>query len=254
MRSGSKRLMIGLGSFLIAAAMVAPSFAAKKTVSDEELDMVTAAGQPVVISAGAGSSVSFTGTVAIASDLLASSQTGIRALILNNVVGENQVHNGINVNALSGGTGAQSNTITQSWGAILDITAVTAAGATATSVPSCGSALICKGSAVASAVSGTVRVLSKAADQIIDVGAASTVTYNPVTQIASDISNDSQTNLTALIVNNVTGLNQVATGINIANGGITLDTGLLSVSAIGGSHAGQTNAISQFRGTPGNFR
>jgi len=254
MRSGSKRLMIGLGSFVIAVAMTAPSFAAKKAVTDEELDMVTAAGQPVVITAGGAATVSFTGTLDIASDLLASSQTSIRALILNNVVGENQVHNGVNVNALSGSTGGQSNTITQSWGAILDITAVTAGGATSATGTSCGSALICKSSAVASAVSGTVRVLSKAADQIIDVGDGSTVTYNPTTRIASDISNDSQTNLTALIVNNVTGLNQVATGINIANGGIELSSGLLSVSAIGGSNAGQANNISQFRGTPGNFR
>src|SRR5574341_381246 len=119
MRSGSKRLMIGLGSFLIAAALVAPSFAAKKAVTDEELDMVTAAGQPVVVSTGATSTVSFIGTTVIVSDLLTNSQTTLRALILNNVVGENQVHNGVNVSALGAAgvaNGVQTNTITQSWG------------------------------------------------------------------------------------------------------------------------------------------
>jgi hypothetical protein len=246
--------MIGFGSFLIAAALVAPSFAAKKAVTDEELDMVTAAGQPVVVQTGGASTVSFIGTTVIVSDLLTNSQTTLRALILNNVVGENQVHNGVNVNSLGLSAGSQANTITQSWGSILDIDARTAAGATATAVPDCGSALICKGNAVASAVSGTVQVLSKAADHIIDVGDGSTVTYQPITSIAADLSNDSQTNLTALIVNNVTGLNQVATGVNIAGGSLNLESALLTVSAQGGTNTGQANAISQFRGTPGNFR
>ena len=257
MRSGSKRLMIGLGSFVIAVAMTAPSFAAKTAVSDEELDMVTAAGQPVVISAGGstGSRVSFSGTVTIVSVLQPSSQTSLRALILNNVVGENQVHNGINISSLGGeASGGQTNTITQSWGAILDIAGVTSAATKTETKVSCGSALICKGAAAATATSGSVKVLSKAADQIIDVGAGSTVTYNPTTRIAADIADNSQNNLTALIVNNVTGLNQVATGINIIQSTVTLDTASLQFGAIGGTNTGQTNNISQFRGTPGNFR
>jgi hypothetical protein len=252
--------MIGLGSFLIAAAMVAPSFAAKKAVSDEELDMVTAAGQPVVVSAGTALTLSFNGTTTIASVLDPLSQNGLRALILNNVVGENQVHNGINVSAFGSAdtiSGAQINTITQSWGSVLDFDHVSADGATAsaTGPTQCVTGvLICKGTVTAQGGAGFARALSKGADVIIHAGTEATVTYNPVTSIAADISDTSQTNLIALVVNNVTGLNQVATGINITNN--TLDVGVSSIAlgAVGGIGGSQVNNINQFRGTPGNFR
>jgi hypothetical protein len=253
MRSGSKRLMIGMGTFLIAAALTAPSFAAKKAVSDDELDMVTAAGQPVVIAIGGSGTVTFNGTTSIAQSLNPSSQNGLRALILNNVVGENQVHNGVNIAASGTSVGSQSNVITQSWGSILDITATSTPNGI-TSVPaSCGDALICKVSGSFVTTAGTVRVLSKAADVIIHITSTGSVTYNPVTDIAQDIGNDSQTGLVALIVNNVTGINQVATGINIGNGGATLGPDLV-ITSNGGSGVAQNNTIQQFRGTPINFR
>lgn len=260
MRSGSKRLMIGLGSFVIAAAMVAPSFAAKKAVSDEELDMVTAAGQPVVISSGSSLTLTFNGLTAIASDLDNGSQTDLRALILNNVVGENQVHNGINVNASgsdAAATGDQKNIITQSWGSILDFDYVSAPGAPASNNFTCDpGVLICKGSVTAKGGDGFARALSKGADVIIHAGEDATVTYNPVTNIASNISDDSQTSLIALVVNNVTGLNQVATGINITNSSVgvgnIVDT--LAIGGVLGIAGSQANNINQFRGTPGNFR
>jgi len=246
--------MIGLGSFLIAAAMVAPSFAAKKAVSDEELDMVTAAGQPVVVSAGGNLTLSFNGATTIVSDLQADSQTALRALVLNNVVGENQVHNGININAMNGGGGSQTNTIIQSWGAILDHDFVTADGATASKTFTCSSsALICKGSVTAQGGNGFARALSKGADVIIHSGEDATVTYNPTTTIVSDIANNSQEDLVALVVNNVTGLNQVATGINITNNTLAINSEI-ALGAVGGLAGNQTNNISQFRGTPGNFR
>jgi hypothetical protein len=244
--------MIGFGSLFIAAAMTVPSFAAKKVVTDDELDMVTAAGQPVVINGGTTNTVDFSAATSIASVLSPSSQTGLRALILNNVVGENQVQNGVNVASVAGATSSQTNTITQSWGSINDITATTTAASSIAITPVC-TGLICKQTGVLSVFSGTVRVLSRAADQIITVGDTSTVTYNPQTAIASDISNDSQTGLVALVVNNVTGLNQVATGINIGNGSIGMGPDL-TVGAIGGAHGSQGNVINQFRGTPGNFR
>jgi hypothetical protein len=102
--------MIGLGSCVIAAAMVAPSFAAKKAVSDEELDMVTAAGQPTVVYAQDKATVSFNGTTSISQVIDTGAQTDLRALILNNVVGENQVHNGINIGSFTV-SGGQTNTI-----------------------------------------------------------------------------------------------------------------------------------------------
>lgn len=247
MRSGSKRLMIGVGTFLIAAALTAPSFAAKKAVSDDELDMVTAAGQPVVISIGGAGTVTFNGTTSIAQTLQPSSQSSLRALILNNVVGENQVHNGVNI-ASAFGNGSQTNVITQSWGSIIDLTATSTPGGV-TSIPAdCAGALICKSAGQFVTSGSTVRVLSKAADVIIHISGAGTVTYNPVTDIAQDISDSSQTGLVALIVNNVTGINQVATGINIGSATPNL-TAELTVSGVGGPSSGnQNNTIQQFRG------
>lgn len=253
MRSGSKRLMIGMGTFLIAAALTVPSFAAKKAVSDDELDMVTAAGQPVVISIGGAGTVTFGGTTSISSLISPSSQTGLRALILNNVVGENQVHNGVNI-AAAFGNGSQTNTITQSWGSIMDITATSTPNGITAIPADCSGALICKAQGTFVTTAGTVRVLSKAADVIIHVTSTGNVTYNPSTDIAQDISENSQTGLVALIVNNVAGINQVANGINI--GSATPNLGAdLTVTGVGGTAAGnQGNVIQQYRGTPINFR
>lgn len=253
MRSGSKRLMIGMGTFLMAAALAVPSFAAKKAVTDDELDLVTAAGQPTIINIGGDGTVTFNGGTSIAQSIQPSSQTGLRALILNNVVGENQVHNGVNI-AASSGNGSQTNTITQSWGAINDITATTSPN-TVVSVPvDCGGALICRVSGVFLSTPGTVRVVSQAADQIIRIVGAGTVTYNPVMEIAQDIAEGSQTNLVALIVNNVAGLNQVATGINIGSSVPTIGADI-TLGPGGGTATGtQGNTIQQFRGTPINFR
>ena len=61
MRSRSRQLLVGVGSFFVAASLVAPSFAAKKAISDAELDSATAAGQPTVITtSGNTASVTFT--------------------------------------------------------------------------------------------------------------------------------------------------------------------------------------------------
>jgi hypothetical protein len=245
--------MIGMGTFLIAAALTAPSFAAKKVVMDDELDQVTAAGQPTVISSGNTSAVIFIGATSIAQQLAPGSQTELRALILNNVVGENQVHNGVNISATIG-NGSQTNNITQSWGAINDLTAVTAANGVTAVPASCGGALICKVSGAFITTAGTVRVLSQAADHIINTGSTSLIVYVPITEIAQDIGENSQTGLVALIVNNVAGLNQVANGINIGSSTPSLN-GDITLSANGGNQTGlQGNLIQQYRGTPINIR
>ena len=261
MRSGSKRFFIGLGAFVVAATMTVPSFAAKKAVSDEELDLVTAAGQPVVIDAGGSATVSFSGTTNIAQLIGQSAQSGLRALILNNVAGENQTHNGVNISASGlSRDGTQFNIITQSWGAIADFNASVTAAKVVTSATDCNTgALICKGTTSAVPFAASISVLSRAADQIISVDGQATVTYNPITNIAQDISDFSQTNLIALVVNNVAGINQVANGINIGNSGMnvtgTAPTASLAIGFAGGNiPGGQHNTIDQFRGTPINFR
>jgi hypothetical protein len=135
----------------------------------------------------------------------------------------------------------------------LDYSTVAVDGATASVTKTCD-ALICKGSVTAKGGDGFARVLTKAADVIIHADKDLTATYNPTTSIAADISDGSQTNLIALVVNNVTGLNQVATGINISNNAVSLTSGTIQLDAGGGTSGALLNTINQFRGTPINVR
>jgi hypothetical protein len=244
-----------MGTFLIAAAMVSPSFAGKKAVSDEELDLVTAAGQPVIVEIGTNGTVSFTPTTNIAQTIQTNAQTNLRALALNNVAGENQVANGINISGASQATGlAQANTITQSWGSTADITIVSIPGATGSLPANCGGALICKVSTQVTTLGGVARRLSKTADVIIDVAADGTVSYTPSMNIQSTIDGTAQTNLVALVVNNVAGLNQVSNGVNILGNTMTLNSSGIAITGNAATSGGaQSNGLAAYRGTPANF-
>jgi hypothetical protein len=112
----------------------APSFAAKKALGEGDLDNITAAGEPKIIqldgvTASGDVNVSFSDFGSYDLNIASESQTGLRALVLNNILGENEVANAINISSNTGSTGgAQSNTIIQSWGATKDIGAATVAG------------------------------------------------------------------------------------------------------------------------------
>jgi hypothetical protein len=239
--------------------MVAPSFAAKKAVSDEELDMVTAAGQPVIIQGEGTLSVDFTGTTDIVQTIQTGSQQNLRALALNNVLGENQVANGINI---SGGVGSgslgQTNTLNQSWGATADISLATGKGGKGiiTPDPICPSGtLICKVTTVTTA-GQTQRIrASSAADQIIRAeDGDATVTYNPTLSASLTVDADAQNTLVALVVNNVVGLNQVGNGVNLAGSSTTVGpTVTIANTQAGPGPAGQTNVLGAWRGTPRDF-
>jgi len=243
-----------MGTFLIAAAMVSPSFAGKKAVSDDELDLVTAAGQPVIVQIGSGT-VTFNPSTTIQVTIQTGSQTNLRALVLNNVAGENQVANGINISGSSISSNlAQTNTITQSWGSTEDITIASVGAATASLPTNCGGALICKQQVQVATLGGVARRLSRAADVIISVAGTGTVSYTPTMVIDQSIDGGSQNNLVALVVNNVAGLNQVGNGVNILSASVTLNSSGVGVVANGGSPAGsQANNLSGYRGTPANF-
>ena len=259
MRLGSKRFVIGVGALLVATAMAVPSFAAKQAVSDDELDLVTAAGQPTIISGGAGSAITFAPSISIAQTIQGSSQFNLRALALNNVAVENQVANGINISGGDNdGVGAQDNKIRQSWGSTNDLTRSNIAGLTAKVTVVCNAAaLICKPTTTVANPAGlpiSKRVL-QTADHIINAGAGSTVTYNPRTVVDSIIETNSQSGLVALVVNNVAGLNQVGVGINIWSSNVAMPdgTGNLAFAATGGAQptlAGQRNDLGAWRGTP----
>jgi len=107
-------LVVGLGLW------ISPGHAAKVALTDAELDGVTAAGEPTIITSGNDSEINFedTGMYTLSFDV-PNAQSGIRALTIQNVVGEQQLL--VNLNVLSAvndvaGTD-QRNFSLQSWGA-----------------------------------------------------------------------------------------------------------------------------------------
>ncbi|HEY3198517.1 MAG TPA: hypothetical protein VGJ57_10930 [Nitrospirales bacterium] len=271
-----RKFLLGIGSLALALAMAIPSYAAKQVIPDQELDEVTAAGQPVVLISGNGGNTDGTASdivkrpgitdasvTQIALGIEDSSQQNLRALILNNIAGENQTGNGMNI-ASGSSAGRQDNNITQSWGSTYDADIVKGTAVTATSSASapggdasCGrDALICKpvggnasASAAASAVSTPAIRRSIYSDQVLVSDGS--ILYAPVTVIAMDIRDTAQQGLSALIVNNVSGMNQVANGVNISGGVSTGLPGAGNVSVNGSANGGgQGNVINQFRGTP----
>jgi hypothetical protein len=266
-----KLVILSIVAF-VAVMVAAPSVMAKKALNEDELDMITAAGQPKIIQTGTGS-ITFTDTPNFSITLFEGSQTNLSALVLNNLAGELQMANAINVATFLFGVGPeQTNVITQSWGATKDWTSSSVAGVTASATAAasasspatascykCGVVIANAGNAAAaaaastSAASGVIKVLTKYADQIIETEDGDiTVEQNGVSALFLDTG--SQTALSALVVNNVVGLSQVANGINVMSGGVSANPGfpafqLGAITDLRGAGA-QSNTINQFRGTP----
>lgn len=258
--SGSKWIL-GVAAVALAAAMATPTYAGKQVITDNEMDAVTAAGQPIVLKNDEGN-IEVTNETKLALGIEDNAQSDLRALVLNNTLGENQVGTGLNI-ASGGSTGRQDNNITQSWGSTYDRRIVSGSARSSSNTTSrdgadaeCGrDALICKpvggnGSATATASASATPAtrISIYADQIV-LGDED-VDYKPVTSIAMDVRDTAQIGLSALVVNNVSGLNQVANGVNIAGSVSTGPVGAGNVSVTSASAAtGQGNITNQFRGT-----
>jgi len=267
-----KHLVILSLVVFVAVFVAAPSAMAKKALSEDELDLITAAGQPKIIQTGTGS-ITFTDSPVNSLVLGTESQTSLSALVLNNVAGEVQIANALNIAAVSNDAfGNQANTITQSWGATKDWTAsTTAATATAASGGSGGrggsiSATCFKcagvlrqtggaggagGNASSTSQPATNKILTKYADDIVEtVSGDLFVNQNGVNNLTLD--GTAQNQLAALVVNNIVGLSQVANAVNIQSGTVGLVP--LSVTQTPGSTRGtQSNTINQFRGSPYGF-
>lgn len=265
-----KLVLLSIVAF-VAVMVAAPSVMAKKALNEDELDMITAAGQPKIIQAVTGS-ITFTDSPVNTLSLSSNSQRQLAALTLNNVVGEVQLANALNIasDAITVGP-TQANTILQSWGATKDWTSSTVAGVTATSSASAaatasvnvtctkcginrgGDANASTSAAAAAATSpGQIKILTKYADQIVETEAGDVVVeQNGVATLS--LETGSQEQLAALVVNNIVGLSQVANATNISSGTILLNVGGIAVnSSFGpvGFATNQTNTITQFRGTP----
>jgi hypothetical protein len=264
-----KHLVILSLVVLVAVFVAAPGALAKKQLSEDEMDLVTAAGQPKIIQSGTGTII-FTDSPVNTINLASQSQTTLTALVVNNLAGEVQVANALNI--LSGNTNSpsQANTITQSWGATKDWTAATVAGVTATATATanasatCGKCGIVRGgtataTATANAQPGQILALTKYADQIVESVEGDVFVEQDGVQTLN-LESGSQTSLSALLVNNIVGLSQVANAVNITSSFLLFNTGgtggvvepNLQVHAQGALTQGtvQTNVINQFRGTP----
>jgi len=234
---------------LVAVFLAAPSAIAKKQLAEDELDLVTAAGQPKIVqTAGSNGTIDFTDTTEAILSLGDGVQDSLNALTLNNVAGENQLATGTNIQgATNNAEGTQDVTITQSWGSIKDITVVSTSAPGGTGCAA--GAEKCFNNKGGNA-SSSQMMLSKMADVIIEsAGEGSPVTVLQDPQFDLILGVDAQANLSALVVNNVVGLNQVASGVNIQGTGINFLP--LTLSGAGGSSlGGQAIEITQCRGTP----
>lgn len=258
-----------LGTLLLALVAVLfwviPSFAGKVALNEDELDQLTAAGQPTVIQAsGATNTVTLTDSMKVVAALGGGVQTLLKALTINNVVGENEVSSQGNIVSTSSVTSqaSQSNTINQSWGSVLDLGLLAEADAKGGSGTFAGPKCVFGPCGVSGkSASNSALRLSAYADVIINALATSgntvVVTETPnfeldlggATSTTTPATAGAQDGLAALIVNNVAGRNLVANAVNIAAGTVDL-TATPSISASGGAGTNQLNVIRQFRGTP----
>lgn len=283
MRTGKYLVIVGLIA-LVAVCLAAPSAMAKKKLADQELDLITAAGQPKIVQAITGS-ITFVDEPAFTLSIDTGSQTTTQGLVINNLAGENQIANALNVSGSQfiNADASQSNTVYQSWGATKDFTYVTIdtktfAGVSAVAVnvlipiqaradcsnvagfTKCGvnrpgdQNLAVAATAVANAapgggVAGAVAILSKYADQIIETETGD-INVTQDGTMTLEILTGSQTSLAALVLNNVVGMNQVANGVNIMGGGVTLSPLAMSTATQFFGAPSQLNDVKQCRGTP----
>jgi hypothetical protein len=227
-------------------------------------------------------------------DIESGSQSNLRAVVLNNVAGENQLASGINIQSGTGSAGGdQSNSITQSWGSTFDWTFAEGI-ATATAAAGDG------GDGGSNSIEGVMNpcVVSECSPMQDSQGgpggfasASAEIPHLPLTihgdkiqhvtvdstgdaavdvvsldkaLVTLAVREDSQTNLAAIVVNNVAGRNQVAQGVNVTTEGAAIigsdpnnaDVGRIQfdapVTGSGAYSGGQSNTIHQFRGTPYN--
>jgi hypothetical protein len=290
--SRARTLLTGMSTLALIAAFSTPGFAAKSMIADEEMDQVTAAGEPkiaMVSKSASGQSLYakneqlnwFSGVIQ------SGSQDELRAITLNNIFGENQTATAVNISAGDGGQAdgsSQANTINQSWGSAKavpgkSVDGVASYGDNNSKVKQANlnaqlaANLAQKNVAVEAENENTQRTVADVnqvqnhaakqgvlsamwmfADEIasVDQSAAAGDVYatNYVdTSITGVIEEGSQNSISALTVNNVFGLNQTATALNIVSGEIGFSP--LNIGAADGASANsQSNTINQYRGTP----
>ncbi|MCA9421104.1 MAG: hypothetical protein KC592_08805 [Nitrospira sp.] len=258
------------------AFLASPGFALQ-VLEDEELDKLSAAGDPVVLeSEGAkGSKVAYVDSSVFELDFsVPRAQDGLRALTIQNVVGELQLMTNLNVLSANGNVAGtdQRNFSAQSWGSTLpDPDTVKTATAYAEAAP-------CQGNGACAGGSGLIGgnspgIIAGDAEAVVAISPAASASADVIVRSESSegtseaaISNnaqfklkfsesEAQKDLSALFFSNVVGRAQMALNLNIASGGLGLIPGSQDTFAnpISGDTTGvvkQVNTGIQFRGTP----
>jgi len=256
---------------LVAAFLGAlPAFGAKAPLSDDDLDGITAAGQPKVIQVEAEADddvdvdIDFQEEEDVQLALAGTVQTNLNALTLNNTVGENSLANAMNiVAATEAGPITQENIVEQSWGSVKDNEDLSVDGTDASAEAGAGKC-IGKNACSATAEGGPPTRASTYADVIIHVDVEADdevdvdidVEQDPFFEL--DLAETVQQTLGALVVNNVVGKNLLANATNIAAGNVPAAAGQVqqasTITGNGGpTSTKQANTVNQFRGSPFGF-
>ena len=253
------------------------SFAAEE-LQDDQMDRISAAGDPVVldVEGAAGSTATYVDDSVFELNFdVAHAQDGLRALTIQNVVGELQLMTNLNVLSASGSVAGtdQRNFSAQSWGSTLpDPETVKVAESSASAAP-CGGDGSCSGGSGYYGGGHAPGVIAGDAEAVVAISPAASASADVIVRSESsegeahaDIVNkakfkltfsesEAQKDLSALFFSNVVGRAQMALNLNIASGGLGLIPGSSDSFAnpISGDATGvvrQVNTGIQFRGTP----
>jgi len=232
------------------------AFAAKVALSDNELELLTAAGEPTVVRAFATNGVAtFIDEATFTLNIPQGAQQGLRALTVQNVVGEVQLL--VNLNVLSASQNVnntdQRNYSVQSWGSTLPEISATVKGEPLAVVnPECHSDCKSTGLIAGTAVPGQIDIASASADVIVEGGKSAQSYQQPIYTLSFD--QDAQVDLAGLFIANIVGRVQAAYNINIAAATLNLIPDPNTPFAVPFQNATgtikQVNFGMQFRGTP----
>ena len=202
-------------------------------------------------------------------------QDGLRALTIQNVVGELQLLTNLNVLSASGNVAGsdQRNFSAQSWGSTLPDPDTVKVGTEFASAAPCTGAGSCSGGSGLYNGGHAPGIIAGDAEAVVDISPAASASADVIVRSKSengestaDIVNkarfaltfsesEAQKDLSALFFSNVVGRAQMALNLNIASGGLGLIPGSVDTFAnpIEGNATGvikQVNTGIQFRGTP----
>jgi hypothetical protein len=278
------KAMLFLALFAV-MVWVLPVQAAKQELVDEEMDKITAAGDPTVVISEDGSAT-YTDESIFNLALPEGAQQGLRALTVQNVVGEVQLLVNLNVLSVLGDSAGtdQRNFSMQSWGSTAPLSKEKVDGVSASAPggdaivkdsgvvnggdgPSfhkaicndpCtgngGDANLNAGNGAAAVAPGQIQIGIGSADVIVKADDAAVVTNEPTFNLAME--KGAQQDMGALFIANIVGRAQTAFNINIAAAKLSLfpsSDGTQPFADPMASNSGvikQVNSGIQFRGTP----